>query len=248
MSTLKIQKKAPVQVLPHFEGAKCRCPYCTTDFIWPPEKLVCPSCGRTMRPPVGFALPGKEARRKAVETIQKKAEANERVIGGVPKFEPGKRPAILVAILVGFVLMGAVMISSSLKTSAPAQRAKSDPMTLTTNELAVFTMALSHFKEDTGRFPKYAEGGLLALVSDPGIPDWYGPYINVIHTDGWRRPYWYNLSNGVPVLLSSGPDRRYYTADDISVRTNEYTSHPDFIRHDPARKNKSHMSSVQIGE
>ena len=201
-----------------------------------------------MRPPVGFALPGKEARRNAVEVIQKKAAAKERDIGGVPKFEPGKRPAILLAVLVGFAVIGFSMISASWKTSAPAQRAKKDPLVLTTNELAVFTMALSHFKEDTGRFPEYGEGGLLALVSDPGIPDWYGPYINVIHTDGWLRPYLYNLSNGVPVLLSSGPDRRYYTADDIVVRTNDFKCHPDFIRHDPVRESKAHLSSVQIGE
>lgn len=169
-------------------------------------------------------------------------------MGGVPKFEPGKRPALLLAILVGFVVIGSAMIGSSWKTSAPAQRAKKDAMALTTNELAVFTMALSHFKADTGRFPEYGEGGLLALVSDPGIPDWHGPYINLIHADGWRRPYLYHLSNGVPLLLSSGPDRRYYTADDLVVRTNDYTCHPDFIRHNPAKKSTSHMSSVQIGE
>ena len=247
MSTPDKSHAEPVRFLSIKDGTTCRCPYCRCEFSWPPKKLMCPNCGKMVQPPVGFAKPGRERRIKAVEAIVHKAEAEEKKLGKPPEFSPSKKPSVLIAILVVLALVGSSAILSSQKSSATVKRSKKDPVKLTQGDLATYAMALCHFKADIGRFPYYDEGGLLALISDPGLHDWHGPYINVIHRDGWKRPYFYDLTNGVPVLFSAGPDRHYQTADDMKPKPEDFSVHPDFVRHDPLRENKPHLSSVVIG-
>ncbi len=47
----------------------------------------------------------------------------------------------------------------------------------TQDELAAFEKSLLSFYDDTGRLPSEAEG-LLALVQDPGVNGWNGPYVS----------------------------------------------------------------------
>lgn len=238
--------KAP-RLLPHLEGKTCACPYCKGKFTWPPANMACPACGRVIRPPVGYAPPGKAARREAVEAIRRNAERRRREQGEAPVFAGGRRPAILLAAVLVFVVLGGALVSTSYRRSATSTRRQRDPLALTQQEIAVYATALAHFKADTGRYPRYEEGGLLALVSDPGVTDWHGPYVNTIHNDGWRRPFFFDQTNDVPILVSAGPDKTYKTADDLVAPPEAFRPHPDFIRHDPSRRDRGHTSAVKIG-
>ena len=77
-------------------------------------------------------------------------------------------------------------------------------------------MALETFKMDNGRYPTEKEG-LASLITNPAIPSWNGPYIRPtqIPADPWGTPYRYILTNGVPLVISAGPDMRFGTKDDI---------------------------------
>ncbi len=92
----------------------------------------------------------------------------------------------------------------------------------TLNELNNLNKALVEFYEDTGRFPSEAEG-LAALVSDPGINGWQGPYVGgdrsdpvlEVSTDSFNENYVYDLNpitnpaNTADLLLvSPGADRQ----------------------------------------
>lgn len=149
-------------------------------------------------------------------------------------------------VVVGLAVLGTAVISSSMKSSSVVKRSKKDPVQLTQSDLVVFAMALEHYKMDVGHYPSYRDGGLLALISDPGETDWHGPYINVIQNDGWRRPYFYDRTNGVPMLMSAGPDRHFSTADDLVAKPEDFTAHPEFIRHDPERKVNRPASGVTL--
>lgn len=57
--------------------------------------------------------------------------------------------------------------------------------------------ALALFRFDVGRYPT-TEEGLKALVTDPGIDDWSGPYLDKpeIPKDPWGRSYGYRSPGG----------------------------------------------------
>jgi len=236
MSIPNQKPRTGVQLSPLQEGVKCRCPYCKAHFTWPPEGLKCTACGRVVRPPFGYAKPGRTARRETVESIQRRADAERRRLGAPPSVSGLKKPSFLLMIVAGLAVLGAAVVSLSVKRSPSARRARHDPFALTQSDLSVFAMALEHYRSDVGHYPAYSDGGLLALISDPGETDWLGPYINVIQNDGWRRPYFYDRTNGVPVLYSAGPDRQYGTADDLRAAAEDFFCHPEFIPDDPIRR------------
>lgn len=91
----------------------------------------------------------------------------------------------------------------------------------TLKELGILNKALVQFYEDTGRFPDEGEG-LAALVTDPGIGGWQGPYVGAdrsdpvteVSTDSFNETFVYDLNptTNPPgaadlVLASSGADR-----------------------------------------
>ncbi len=90
----------------------------------------------------------------------------------------------------------------------------------TEKELNSLNQALVEFYEDTGRFPSEAEG-LVALISDPGVNGWQGPYVGSngsdpefeLKNDSFREEYVYDLdpttnpANAADVVVaSSGSD------------------------------------------
>lgn len=236
MSTPNQKSSTDIQLFPLREGVKCRCPYCGARFTWPPESLKCASCGRFFRPPPGYAKPGRDERRERIASIQRRAETARRRLGVAPDASGLKKPSFLLMILLGLAVLGGAIVSISVKQSPPERRAQHDPFTLTQSDLSVLAMALEHYRSDVGHYPSYSDGGLLALISDPGEVDWLGSYINVIHNDGWRRPYFYDCTNGVPVLYSAGPDRKYGTEDDLRAMPEDFVCHPEFIPGDPERR------------
>jgi general secretion pathway protein G len=90
--------------------------------------------------------------------------------------------------------------------------------------------AVERYREDCGEYPS-ARDGLNALVVDPGVVGWHGPYLeNRVPLDPWHRPYIYLLSaDSAPEILSYGADGKPggegFDAD-ISSR-NPWRSIPD---------------------
>jgi len=91
----------------------------------------------------------------------------------------------------------------------------------TLQELATLRGGMLEFYEDTGRFPSEGEG-LMALVTDPTVTGWSGPYVGgaagdpavEVTTDSWGNTYQYDLSPttdpvGVAqaIVASAGGDR-----------------------------------------
>jgi general secretion pathway protein G len=77
-------------------------------------------------------------------------------------------------------------------------------------QIQSFQDALRMFRSDTGRFPTSQEG-LEALVVNPGVDGWRGPYLKgKIPKDPWGTPYGYTYpgrSPSQPNVFSVGADQ-----------------------------------------
>jgi general secretion pathway protein G len=78
--------------------------------------------------------------------------------------------------------------------------------------------ALQLFSFDLGRYPTTSEG-LTALIQNPGIESWAGPYLgkNIVPKDPWNKDYGYRSPgmHGDYDLYSFGPDGVEGGDDDI---------------------------------
>ncbi|OPY83064.1 MAG: Type II secretion system protein G precursor [Syntrophorhabdus sp. PtaU1.Bin153] len=75
-------------------------------------------------------------------------------------------------------------------------------------QIALLGQALDQFRLDTGRYPSTQEG-LNALVTNPGIENWEGPYLaKALPDDPWGKPYHYESpgTHGEYDLSSYGRD------------------------------------------
>jgi type II secretion system protein G len=68
-----------------------------------------------------------------------------------------------------------------------------------------FGKALERYRADCGGYPDL-KMGMRALVTNPGISGWNGPYTKEPLIDPWGRPYLYEISTGVPNVRSLGAD------------------------------------------
>jgi general secretion pathway protein G len=77
-------------------------------------------------------------------------------------------------------------------------------------QVELFGQVLDSFKLDIGRYPSSSEG-LNALITNPGVEGWDGPYLrkDVVPLDPWRTPYHYQSpgNHGEYDLFSYGADR-----------------------------------------
>jgi general secretion pathway protein G len=78
-----------------------------------------------------------------------------------------------------------------------------------TAQMKTLSGALDRYRLDTGRLPS-TDQGLKALVQNPGVKGWHGPYIdNDVPLDPWGNPYVYRApgqSGRDYDLLSYGAD------------------------------------------
>src|SRR5271169_1053121 len=75
-------------------------------------------------------------------------------------------------------------------------------------QIELFDQALDQFRLDVGRYPTTQEG-LNALVTNPGVEKWEGPYLKKgLPNDPWGRPYHYASpgSHGEFDIVSYGRD------------------------------------------
>lgn len=75
-------------------------------------------------------------------------------------------------------------------------------------QIELLGQALDHFRLDTGRYPT-AQEGLNALVNNPGVDKWDGPYLKKgLPNDPWGKPYIYQVpgAHGEYDLISHGRD------------------------------------------
>ncbi len=75
-------------------------------------------------------------------------------------------------------------------------------------QIELFGQALDQFRLDVGRYPTTQEG-LAAIVTNPGIDKWEGPYLKKgLPNDPWGRPYIYTCpgSHGEYDIVSYGRD------------------------------------------
>jgi len=108
---------------------------------------------------------------------------------------------MLVVILI-ITLIAAVVTPTILSQLG---RAKAKTASLQLDSTAA---TLTMFREDTGRFPTETEG-LVALVQDPGVAGWTGPYLKSEKgiNDPWNRKLVYKLdSDDQATLTSLGAD------------------------------------------
>jgi len=116
-----------------------------------------------------------------------------------------KRGFTLIELLVVLVILGllAALVGPNIfknlsKGQAGAAKA----------QIELLGQALDQFRLDMGRYPTSQEG-LAALVTNPGIDNWQGPYLKKgLPNDPWGRPYHYQSpgSHGDFDLVSFGKD------------------------------------------
>ena len=89
--------------------------------------------------------------------------------------------------------------------------------------VGTFGIALDLFEQDIGRYPRSDEG-LGALVNNPQITNWRGPYLKSINVplDPWSNEYKYNYpseltgSEFLYDIISAGPDAVFGNNDDVT--------------------------------
>ena len=200
---------------------KFRCPFCKTTFA-PQEKCACPTCGkyvnipRTLRP----SYKQTQIRHKTSETERK---ARFGLTGGAGGVGNNKRQ-LVIGVLMFIFVMAALILGRMSQEPNPAREAalaegrdRPDGKLLrATEHIRIYRTALELFKEDVKRYPTPREG-LRALVEEPLVLSWKGPYVHpqVIYADPWYHKYHYNVVNKKAILKSSGPDGVLGTVDDV---------------------------------
>ena len=185
---------------------KIQCPYCKELSEWKDNQ--CPLCHKFAITP-GFyrkssdRVSGRRERAFGIATPWLLNGGGFCNIGIIFKSIPR-----WVLALGGIAVIGSFWHASTLKPD------HSQSIQRTRINLSTLLIALDTFKKDCGRFPS-TEEGLAALVSDPRVEGWKGPYVLKLKDDPWKQSFFYTLDGSSIKLSSAGPDRKAGTPDDI---------------------------------
>lgn len=182
--------------------------------------------GRLKRP-----LPSKAERQRKIKALQAEFEAKKRALGmRAPSFRRG--PVFYLVLMGVLAVLGLSLIRTS-QTGGKAGQVRTGKILQASKSVDAFAEALGRYKFHTGVYPSAADGGLEALASKTSRhAGWMGPYIHKVvwadplPRDPWRHAYVYapeGGTNGLPVLLSCGPDGVRGTADDIAPDPARFT-------------------------
>ncbi|MBP1748360.1 MAG: gspG [Deltaproteobacteria bacterium] len=111
----------------------------------------------------------------------------------------------LIELLVVMVIIGLLAALVAPKLFPKLGKGK---QAATKAQIELLGQALDQMRLDVSRYPTTQEG-LNALVANPGIPNWDGPYLKkALPNDPWGRPYVYQSpgSHGEYDLYSYGRD------------------------------------------
>jgi general secretion pathway protein G len=118
----------------------------------------------------------------------------------------------LLLVMVILSVLATVAVTSFMKQAEKSRRVA------TTTTAKNVEAAMNAFQIDCGRLPTNDEG-IEALLNDPGIAGWNGPYMQEIPLDGWGQPFRYTApGEHLPRffdIASPGPDGTPGTADDL---------------------------------
>lgn len=112
----------------------------------------------------------------------------------------------LIELLVVMVILGLLAALVGPRLFGNVDKAN---VSATKTQVEMLGSALDAFRLDVGRYPTTAEG-LNALITNPGIDGWNGPYLkkSVVPNDAWKKPFQYQSpgSHGEYDLFSYGAD------------------------------------------
>ncbi len=116
-----------------------------------------------------------------------------------------RRGFTLIELLVVMVILGllAALVGPRLFGHVGAANQKAAK-----TQIEMLGQALDAFRLDVGRYPSTSEG-LNALVTNPGVEGWNGPYLKKgLPNDPWKKPYQYESpgQHGDYDLSSLGAD------------------------------------------
>lgn len=189
---------------------KYRCPYCKAE-IGEALGTHCPRCGKFMRVPEQNLTERRRASRRAIERIAREYERKKAELHTVPAGLL-RNPRFYFGAVAVFVILGGALFNA---TDHAVRSIAITPEMRAARNVDVLAEALGRYRFHTGGYPS-REQGLAALVRDPGVPKWDGPYISFLRGDPWETPFVYEpATNAPPTLFSCGPDKRAGTADDI---------------------------------
>ena len=161
------------------------------------------------------------AKRRKIENIHREYERKKAELHGAVQTTMFRYPKFYFGVIVVLALVGSWLFKA---TDSAVQRAVVPPHVRTLRNLDVLAEALGRYRFHVGAYPAESQG-LAALVRDPQVPRWSGPYINFLRKDPWGTDFVYRPpTNGLPLLFSCGPDRLPGTPDDLR---------PDTARFDP---------------
>ncbi len=124
---------------------------------------------------------------------------------GLVKRMNNRRGFTLIELLVVMVILGllAALVGPRLFGHVGAANQKAAK-----TQIEMLGQALDAFRLDVGRYPSTTEG-LNALVTNPGVDGWNGPYLKKgLPNDPWKRPYMYQSpgEHGDYDIVSLGGD------------------------------------------
>lgn len=83
-------------------------------------------------------------------------------------------------------------------------------------DINALSVAMNNYEVDCNVLPTAIQG-LKALLINPGVAGWRGPYLNrPILTDAWGTPYRYTTTTNGFEIRSAGPDKTFGNADDLT--------------------------------
>ncbi len=119
-------------------------------------------------------------------------------------------------LIIGIIAVTAILTCPPPRTAVRLARGKPQIAKIQIKELEG---ALQLFRLDAGRYPTTAEG-FDALVRNPGLASWRGPYVSKteLPNDPWGRSYVYHCPgrHGAYDLLSYGVDGIEGGEDDVT--------------------------------
>lgn len=121
-------------------------------------------------------------------------------------------------ILLAVVIAAIILLVAAIVVPKMCSHCGNAKLTAAETQIENFKSVLDAFSKDCGRYPT-AQEGLGALIKNPGLPGWKGPYLSGdIPLDPWgTQAYRYDLQDGRPHFVCAGPDGKFNTPDDIAA-------------------------------